>query len=357
MENSITITMIFEGSALNRNEKIGGNILSIKKLNVNGIEKSYISKVAIRHYLFTTLINAYGWKEAQISNDRNVLQFDISKDDIISCEELDAFGYMNTNLGQTRKSPLHITKAISISPYEQDIAMYANHDLTRRAKEQGTLDIEANPDPYNKEEHTSLYKISFTVDGKKFGTDRWIVNGNVEFDKNKGELNLGQIRTINNAIKKDNKYLIKDNNNNEQGEILVKKLENETYIVDFISNKRGERIRQILNAIHNGLIAHSSGESNTIVPLFLIAGEVKVPSPVFHSYIDVKRKEDGTFEVIGVNDALKNNWLEENVYIFDTEKVHSQTIQSSKIIVTERNKFLETINLNEDENNNSNSGK
>jgi CRISPR-associated protein Cst2 len=121
--------------------------------------------------------------------------------------------------------------------------------------------------------------------------------------------------------------------------------------------KRKGIIRQILNAIHNGLIAHSSGESNTIVPLFLIAGEVKVPSPVFHSYIDVKRKEDGTFEVIGVNDALKNNWLEENVYIFDTEKVHSQTIQSSKIIVTERNKFLETINLNEDENNNSNSGK
>ncbi|MDH7604552.1 MAG: hypothetical protein QHH13_06605, partial [Melioribacter sp.] len=49
---NITLTMIFEGAALNRDEKIGGNILSIKKMNVNGEIKSFISKVAIRHYLF-----------------------------------------------------------------------------------------------------------------------------------------------------------------------------------------------------------------------------------------------------------------------------------------------------------------
>ena len=118
---NITMTVIFEGSALNRNEKIGGNILSVKKLNVNGEEKTYLSKGAIRHYLFNTLVRAKKWKEAKILRDGQVLQFDIKADDILTCEELDAFGYMNTTYGQTRKTPVHITKAISIFPYEQDM--------------------------------------------------------------------------------------------------------------------------------------------------------------------------------------------------------------------------------------------
>jgi len=52
---NITLTMIFDGSALNRDEKIGGNILSIKKMNVNGEIRSFIGKPAIRHYLFKSL--------------------------------------------------------------------------------------------------------------------------------------------------------------------------------------------------------------------------------------------------------------------------------------------------------------
>jgi len=66
----LTITIIFDGSALNRDDKIGGNILSIKKLNVNGEVRSFISKPAIRHYLFQTLKTAFGWKEAMVTGHR-----------------------------------------------------------------------------------------------------------------------------------------------------------------------------------------------------------------------------------------------------------------------------------------------
>lgn len=48
----ITLTMIFDGSALNRDEKVGGNILSIKKLKQGSRVVSFIGKPAIRHYLY-----------------------------------------------------------------------------------------------------------------------------------------------------------------------------------------------------------------------------------------------------------------------------------------------------------------
>src|SRR5690606_2896187 len=169
---NITLTVIFEGSALNRDEKVGGNILSIKKMNVNGEIKSFISKVAIRHYLFESLYKLYNWTPASVKiteeGQNKVVQFDAAKGDIIKNAELDLFGYMHTlaketgDVTITRKAPLGITKAVSLFNYEQDLAFYANHDLVKRVVSQKGEG--ANPNPYNKEEHTSLYKISFTLD-------------------------------------------------------------------------------------------------------------------------------------------------------------------------------------------------
>jgi len=173
---NITVTVIFDGSALNRDEKIGNNILSIKKLTILGKPYSYISRQAIRHYLFNTLKRAYpqDWKEAAVKVEKDVIQFDITKDDIISSAELDAFGYMFTISGQnsiTRKAPVGITKAVSLIPYNQDMSFYSNHDLVRRARQQGE---EADPNIYNKEENQSLFKVSFTIDVEFFGEDVWV---------------------------------------------------------------------------------------------------------------------------------------------------------------------------------------
>jgi len=171
----ITITMIFEGSALNRDEKIGGNILSIKKLQRGNQTVSFIGKPAIRHYLFSTLQKAFGWKPAKVTGQGEVVQFDITKDDIISSPELDAFGYMWTHeesgIAITRKAPVGITKAIGLDPYNGDMAFYANHDLVNRGIKQG---LNVTPNPYNKEEHFSFYKVSFTIDVDMLGKDEWI---------------------------------------------------------------------------------------------------------------------------------------------------------------------------------------
>lgn len=315
---NITMTVIFEGSALNRNEKIGGNILSVKKLNINGEEKTYLSKGAIRHYLFNTLVRAEGWNEAKILPDGQVLQFDISSDDILSCEELDVFGYMNTTHGQTRKTPLHITKAISIFPYEQDMGMYANHDLVRRAKEQGN---DAPPNIFNKEEHTSFYKITFTIDSDKLGQDKWIIP-NYKYENK--VLNLGSFREITNVEEEESKEGERKFKVGNKGYVYINSLQNNSFMVIFESTEKQKRIRKILDTIHNGLIAHSSSESNTIVPIFTIIGDVIVPSPVFHSFTDVRKLDDGKYEVIGIKDAIKNGWLKGNIYIEDCDRLKTE---------------------------------
>ncbi len=416
---NITVTIIFEGSALNRDEKIGGNILSIKKLNVNGEVRSFIGKPAIRHYLFQTLLRAYNWTPAKVTGQGQVVQFDLTQNDITSSPELDVFGYMFTMGRQaiTRKSPLGITKAVALFPYEADLAFYANHDLVARGKQEG---LNVNPSPVNKEEHSSFYKVSFTLDTELIGKDIWIVEDckyensklnllianpqsielenveekkdeedqlyyevagkkiyvdgltltvdedlmkknptkqNVEEhlvfkDKGKSKfrifdfyhdeeskrytftvskepkydrdskkltLEIGAIREVLCTKEPDPSqngeeiYSVKEKENGkETAKIYVKKLKQSgPYRIRFELTKeeKGKRIQEVICALADGLYAQSSGEPNTIIPLFLIAGAVRVPSPIFHPYIDV-RKENGQWKVIGVGDALENSWLE-----------------------------------------------
>ena len=355
---NITLTMIFEGSALNRDEKVGGNILSIKKMNVNGEIKSFISKVAIRHYLFETLQKAYGanWQGASVTGQGSVVQFDIAKDDILSNAELDAFGYMYTISGEnslTRKSPIGMTKAVSISNYEQDLAFYANHDLVKRANAQG---LNVTPNPYNKEEHSALYKISFTIDTTIFGDDSWIISKEPKYEEGLLKFKIGSgdfNKQIPCVLKEgtENEYLLlADNGANHK--IIVSRLNGDAYKVQFIlsENKKEQRIKESIETIKEGLYAQSSGEANTIVPMFIIASGVRIPSPVFHSFID-RNKEDG--KIIGINDCLKNSWVNSLVYIQDCERMPVEIRNEKR--TRDWNVFMNSVGLINNEATNENS--
>lgn len=458
---NIAVTIIFDGAALNRDEKIGGNIQSIKKLNVNGKITSFISRPAMRHYLFNTLIRSASWKQAIVTGQGQVAQFDILQDDILTSEELDAFGYMFTISGEnsiTRKAPVGLTKAVSLSSYEQDMAFYANHDLVQRSNKEG---LNVTPNPFQKEEHSSLFKVSLTIDTKILGEDVWIVNNKPEYDSENKKLTIevkkpqkiilenieqrseenetwyeykdhkiyingkdiklesffgklskdkksnkliltiketetkndeqeqqedakekeeksktkkvpklkidefeeieiesknyynfyvtrepfyneknkkliietGIVKEFNNIESEngnDNQFKL-SSGNNELGKITVEKKNDNAFKLTFkLSDElKKQRIKQILEAIHNGLIAHSSGEDNTIVPLFMIAAPVKVPSPVFHSYIDII-KNGNAISVIGISDCLKNSWIDGDVYIKDCERLKVE-IENEKI--------------------------
>lgn len=472
---AITLTIIFEISALNRDEKLGGNIPSIKKLTRFGTKTfSYLSRVAMRHYLFDTLSRNYGgdWAPAECfesgSGNNKVVQFDLRKQNIITSAELDAFGYMFTIGGQqsiTRKAPVGITKAIALEPWEGDMQFNANHDLARRCG--------ADPNPVNKEEHESLFKVSFTIDVEKLGYDEWwisdceyhketkqlslflsdqrnevvlkdvkeiekkgqyiignkatiniegslcevskeIMEEKTEKSKNqeekkyisfkndfiensvKGEeedeqgdkkgkdkkknknksfkiyeeqynvneenksyrLNIGKyyydeknkkltlsfvlIHTIKNVEKQDDKYILNNSQGKKLGEIEIKTINSKKKtIFKLDKSKKEERICQILEVLKNGLIYHSSGENYGIVPLFIIAAGLKLPIPLFNSFVEL-----GSFE----NSVLNNVYINSNsegakklVYIYNPKNLVGDIDFSN--LYSDWNEFLKEIGL------------
>ncbi len=356
---NITVTLIFEGSALNRDEKIGGNILSVKKLTRGNRTLSFIGKPAIRHYLFQTLVKASGWRPAKVKADGDVIQFDITQDDIITSEELDAFGYMYTTkkkssntekkeISITRKAPVGITKAVSLEPYLGDMAFYANHDMVRRTHG------EATPNPYQKEEHLSFYKVSFTVDAERLGRDEWIV-------REKPEVNNGTLKiTLHGSITKEvqnvqekgeNEYEVLGEDGTVKGTIRWEDLGGRYRVIfEVPEGEKERRIRDLLDAIKNGLDAQSSNEANTIVPLFVIAGAVRVPSPVFHPYIYLEPDEEKRKLVVkGIRDALANSWYQEEykegrkAFVWWAERFGAEA--AGLDYESDWEKFLESIGL------------
>jgi len=69
------------------------------------------------------------------------------------------------------------------------------------------------------------------------------------------------------------------------------------------------------------LLAHSGGEDNTIIPLFFIAGAVKVPSPVFHPYISIEKVNED-YKILGLSDCINNSWvLDKKIYIKCSKRI------------------------------------
>jgi CRISPR-associated protein Cst2 len=147
-----------------------------------------------------------------------------------------------------------------------------------------------------------------------------------------------------------------EENGKEVGKIYIKKIKESDggpYRVRFelAKDQKKKRIREVLAAISSGLYAQSSGEANTIIPLFLIAGAVKIPSPVFHPYIDIRR-ESGQWKVIGIGDALNNYWIEKSdgrpiVYISDSERLQVEPALKEGVEKSWE-AFLEKIGLSGD---------
>jgi CRISPR-associated protein Cst2 len=314
----LTATVVFESSAVNRDDKLADNITSVKKLSRAEGTYTFMSRAFIRHHMFATLNQLFGWAEAPMIVDKKVLQFKYPEANIVQFAEMDVFGFMNTTEGVIRKAPMGITKAISLEPWQADMAFYANHDLVKRAVAAG---MEANPNPFQKEEHHSYYKVSFTLDLCRLGCQEVNVK---KLPKNIGEwfAALPELNNVNEvdlaadvSEVEDVKSTWKAINNHDRRSLgAVGLLEHKDYTcLKWVISKEEykNRIKQMVTVIKNGLTLHSSTEDYGMVPSFIILGALSIPVPVFNSAVQL---EKGSINAARMKTALKNDYIQKCWY-------------------------------------------
>ena len=320
----ISATVVFESSAVNRDEKLGGNITSIKKLSRFNGTFSFMSRPFVRHHLFETMQILYNWEPAPVTipqsrnpQQKKVIQFNFPEANIVSYPEMDVFGFMNTSVldseqGITRKAPLGITKAISLEPWQADMAFYANHDMVKRAMEAG---FDAAPNPFQKEEHHSYYRVSFTLDLTRFGYHDILLRSIPEPlqkwldaipEANPEELKEDFVG-IDGALKNAKWHRIDGRDGTLKGLVGHLSAKNNIRIVFIVGKKeRKKRLEELLNVIKNGIVLHSSTENYGLNPVFLVIATLEVPVPVFNSYVSLV---NGAVNADLINKAVKNGYV------------------------------------------------
>lgn len=359
-KGAITLTIVFEGMNLNRDEGVGGNIQTLKKLHRgDGLVHTFMSRQSLRYAISKKLIEEFGWKETEVTRRgerQKTNQFDMSKANIIEYEEMDFFGYMYTIKGENafiRSAVCKLTPVISLEKFSFDQSFNANHEMVKRAVKCGEEGI---PNPWQTEDHLSLYKYSFLIDLDRIGRmddkEKKIVLEEEEAIKFlKGyriseeetekvkSLEKGGIKEypVRNEITNVGKIVVrkteekKEEEGEEEGEKKGKKQKSTSYEIEIEINlpvyKKVERIVDFLKAIKT-LSRGIQGSISSLSPLFVIGGIVKSKTPLAHPLVELEPNTSRKLNKGLIDYACK--LLEENK-VFDESKQNqsSQTQEKS----------------------------
>ncbi len=286
---ALGITVLYpEVPALNRSEN-QGNILVLKRIG----DFVYISRQAMRYYLWNTLKTGFGWKETKVTIEDRVVQFSIEE----ITEELLSFGFMvarkksktrkdqaesdkeSNQKGEqiTRKAAVSMTDGEFLNRYLGEISFNTNHDLLKRPKDANAdpkdANADPNPSPYQKEEHRGILRWSVVIDVNRLCKieDKW-----------RGVLKQEQIAQI------------EDDDNRDK---FINKIVND-----------------ILTAIQEGIIYHVGGKNEPLTPIATFVYKVSIPSPLLHNVV-YANLEDGDKYVVNLDDVEK--FASKNIYFGD----------------------------------------
>ncbi len=322
-QGAIALTIVFEGMNLNRDEGVGGNIQTLKKLHRgDGLVHTFMSRQALRYAISKKLIEEFGWKETPVTRrgeQQKTNQFDMSKANIIEYEEMDFFGYMYTIKGENafvRSAVCKLTPAISLEKYSFDQSFNANHEMVKRAVKYGE---EGVPNPWQTEDHYSLYKYSFVIDldriGKIDDKEKKIVLEEEEakafLEGYKKYLKVGDKEKLENL--QQGNYDLNTQGNQKIGKIILRKVERKKeeaeeetesgrkgggkkkqksnsyeieLEIDLPIDEKVKRIRDFLIAIKT-LSRGIQGNINSLSPLFVIGGIISAKTPLAHPLVEL----------------------------------------------------------------------
>ncbi len=223
----VTITYIVKAFPMNYDEGYG-NVSIMKKVHIgSGDTLPFTSRQALRYSLVNWLFQHGHWREAGVTKEQEVIQFDLKALKEYYYEEADLFGYMITpGRGEraiTRSAVARLTHLVGLDRYFGDQEFLTNKGFADRKK--------TDPNLANIEIAYNYYKYTLSIDLDQVGIDENI-------DKNED---------------------------------------------------LDERIRRVQTLIEatKFLYRNIRGRREDLKPLFVIGGVYPIKSPFFHNAVNV----------------------------------------------------------------------
>ncbi len=165
----LNVVWLSETDLTNLNAGEGeSNYIDVKKFKKDGIEYPYVSGQAMRFYLKEAMRRSLEDKEYMcIPDDQGETCGEIKK-----CLMCDLFGFMTTVKGKgavTRVSPVKVSPAIGLLPFEDNAASGGTDFLTRRHRVSEGKKMEG--DIVNVEIGTNIYKGGISIDMVRIGSN------------------------------------------------------------------------------------------------------------------------------------------------------------------------------------------
>lgn len=157
----LTLTIIFEASSLNYDNRIGNELTLKKIIKADGKQYAYLSRQALRYSIVETM----GINKTPTTNEWYAVQFDNAAT-IKDYPEIDLFGYLKTErnkAAQTRSAAVRLSNAEALNPFKRRKDFMNNSELSKRCEAKKSINMI--------EMDTSFYVYTVTIDLCRIGED------------------------------------------------------------------------------------------------------------------------------------------------------------------------------------------
>ena len=368
----IVMDIIFKGRSLNYDQG-AGNYQELKKITkFDGQQYTMVSRYALRYSILETGKRLGFWglyKDFDKPKKKRKEVWQPKVDDVISGKvlgypEFDLFGFMiTTETGESnffRESPVKISHAISLTPFNYDTHMSGNHFIAKRVLESGKME---KINLFTREEHDTYYGYTVVIDTEKISTmtlymkkdeakkitkesvDVKVGETNVRVKISKEPIgNKDKIVKVTYTIEGDKKDRIKKlieatlsatreikgSTSSLKPHLLVLGVYDKNYDTHLDRISLDYQYEQIVETIEEPLDANNPGEGVrkiervkvTRVPKFVVPADVKP--------VEVKYAQDLIHQVLekaGLNDS-KN--AEMGIYVFKLPYIEVETLSGGE---------------------------